>query len=180
MKKDGIQSHLTPKEAAKAKEDTPQPLLNAQPRAAKWFPTKLHNKDLHEKKRLSITMNLRRHHDRRLSNASPGSTFSRLSSSHLYDQSPQHNGAEDGIVEDALKDVSLAVDFPGVQLIKDLHEDEGVEDDGVVLRRWAVEGAVPPAVDVKHLLTCEWKGQTLLSGWLLQFNHFHFIRWSID
>lgn len=125
-------------------------------------------------------MNLRRHHNHRLSNASPGSTFSRFSRSHLYNQRSQHNGAEDGIVEDALKDVSLAVDFPGVQLIKDLHEDEGVEDDGVMLRRWAVEGAVPPAVDVKHLLTCEGKGQTDLSGWLLQFNHFNFMRWSND
>lgn len=50
MKKDGVQPHLTPKEAAKAKEDTPQPLLNAQPHAAKWFPTKLHNEDLNEEK----------------------------------------------------------------------------------------------------------------------------------
>lgn len=85
------------------------------------------------------------------------STFPRFLRSHLYDQSSQYNGAEDWIVEDALKDVSLAVNFTGVQLIKDLHEDEGVEDDGVVLRRWAVEGGVPPTVDVKHLLTCEWK-----------------------
>lgn len=51
MKNDGVQSHLTPKEAAKAKEDTPQPLLNGQPHAAKWFPTKLHNEDLHEVKK---------------------------------------------------------------------------------------------------------------------------------
>lgn len=89
--------------------------------------------------------------------------FSRFLRSHLYDQSSQHNGAEDWIVEDSLKDVSLAVNFAGVQLVKDLHEDKGVEDDGIVLRPWAVEGGVPPAVDVKHLFTCEWKGQTLLS-----------------
>lgn len=92
--------------------------------------------------------------------------FSKFLQPHLYDQSSQYNGAEDWIVEDALKDVSLAVNFTGVQLIKDLHEDEGVEDDGVVLRRWAVKGGVPPAVNVKHFFTCEWKGQTLLSGWL--------------
>lgn len=98
--------------------------------------------------------------------ASHGSTFSRFLRSHLNDQRSQNDGAEDWIVEDALENVSLAVNFTGVQLVKDLHEDEGVEDDGVVLRRRAVQGGVPPAVDVEHLLTCEQKGQTLRSGWL--------------
>lgn len=51
MKNDGVQSHLTPKEAAEAKEDAPQPLLNGQPYAAKRFSTKLHNEDLHEEKK---------------------------------------------------------------------------------------------------------------------------------
>lgn len=112
---------------------------------------------------LRFPPNLRSHHHC-LDGASRGTMSSRFLRSHLYDQSSQDNGAEDWIVEDALKNVSLAVNFTGVQLIKDLHEDEGVEDDGVVLRREAVEGGVPPAVDVKHLLTCKGKGQTLRSG----------------
>lgn len=89
-----------------------------------------------------------------------------LLTSYLYNQSSQYNGAEDWIVEDPLKDVPLAVNLTGVQLIKDLHQDEGVEDDGVVFRRWGVEGRIPPIVDVKHLFTCKGKGQTLLSRWL--------------
>lgn len=51
MRNDGVRSHLTPEEAAKAKEDAPQPLLNGQPHAAERFPTKLHNEDLHEEKK---------------------------------------------------------------------------------------------------------------------------------
>lgn len=116
-----------------------------------------------KKKKLSISMNLLSHRDC-LDDATHGSTFFRFLRSHLDDQSSQYDGAEDWVVEDALKDVSLAVNFTRVQLIKDLHEDEGVEDDGVVLGRWAVEGRVPPAVDVKHPFTCEWRGQTRLSG----------------
>lgn len=92
--------------------------------------------------------------------------FSGLLRSYLYDQCPQHNRTEDRVVEDPLKDVSLAVNFTGVQLVKDLHEDEGVEDDGVMLRRGGVERGVPPVVDFKHLLTCERKGQMLVSRWL--------------
>lgn len=154
-----VQPHLTPQEASKTKEDTPQPLLNAQAHATKRFPTKLHNQDLHGEKKKGL----------RSSTAASMTTGPRLQGflgSHLYDQSPQHNGAEDRIVEDALEDVPLAVDLAGVQLVKDLHEDEGVEDDGVVLRRRGVEGRVPPTVNVKHLFTCEKKGQTLLNRWL--------------
>lgn len=90
----------------------------------------------------------------------------RLLRSYLYDQRPQHNGTEDRVVEDPLKDVSLAVNLPGVQLVKDLHEDEGVEDDGVMLRRGGVKRGVPPVVDFKHPFACERRGQMLLSRWL--------------
>lgn len=55
------------------------------------------------------------------------------------------------------------MNLAGVELVKDLHEDERVEDDGVVLRGRCVEGGVPPTVNVKYLLTCEREGQTLLS-----------------
>lgn len=94
------------------------------------------------------------------------SMFSRLLRPYLYDQCPQHNRTEDGVVEDPLKDVSLAVNLTGVQLVKDLHEDEGVEDDGVMLGRGGVKRGVPPVVDFKHLFTCERKGRMRLSWWL--------------
>lgn len=55
------------------------------------------------------------------------------------------------------------MNFAGVELVEDLHEDKGVEDDGVVLRWRGVEWGVPPAVDVKYLLTCDREGQTPLS-----------------
>ncbi|KAF3843891.1 hypothetical protein F7725_015939 [Dissostichus mawsoni] len=54
---------------------------------------------------------------------------------------------------DAVKHVPLAVDLAGVELVEDLHEDKRVEDDGVVLGGRRVEGGVPAAVDVEHVLT---------------------------
>lgn len=108
-------------------------------------------------------MNLRRYHH---CLSGYRSMFSPLLRSYLYDQRPQHNRTEDRVVEDPLEDVSLAVNLTGIQLVKDLHEDEGVEDDGVMLRRGRVKRGVPPAVDFKHLFTCERKGQMLLSRWL--------------
>lgn len=44
------------------------------------------------------------------------------------------------------------MDLASIDLIKKLHEDEGVEDDGVVFRGRGVEGRVAAAVDVKHAL----------------------------
>lgn len=130
-------------------------------------------------------MKLRRHH-----HCFKGyrSMFSQLLRAYLYDQCPQHNRTEDRVVEHPLKDVSLAVDFTGVQLVKDLHEDEGVEDDGVMLRRGGMKRGVPPVVDLKHLFTCERKGQMLLSRWLYTIMPFYtshiYIRisclWCVD
>lgn len=71
---------------------------------------------------------------------------------HLHSEGAKHDGAEDGVPEDAVKDVALAVDLPGVDLVEELHHDEGVEDDGVVLGRRRVQGGVAAAVDVKDLL----------------------------
>lgn len=53
---------------------------------------------------------------------------------HLHSKCAKNNGAEDGVPEDAIKDVPLSMDFSGVNLVKELHHDEGVEDDGVVFR----------------------------------------------
>lgn len=44
------------------------------------------------------------------------------------------------------------MDFPGVDLVEELHHDEGVEDDGVVLGRRRVQGSVAATIDVKDLL----------------------------
>lgn len=44
------------------------------------------------------------------------------------------------------------MDLASVDLVEKLHEDKGVEDDGVVLRGRGVERSVAAAVDVKHAL----------------------------
>lgn len=44
------------------------------------------------------------------------------------------------------------MNLAGVDLVEELHEDEGVEDDGVVLGGRGVEGSVAAAVDVEHAL----------------------------
>lgn len=46
------------------------------------------------------------------------------------------------------------MDLASVELVEDLHEDEGIEDNGVVLRGRGMKRGVPPAVNVKHLLAC--------------------------
>ena len=81
---------------------------------------------------------------------------------YLQDEGAQDHAAEDGVPVDALEHVPLAVDLPGVDLVEELHHDEDVEDDGVVLRGRGVEGGVPPAVNVKHGLTCWGEGQRIL------------------
>lgn len=52
---------------------------------------------------------------------------------YLDGKGAQHDGAEDGVPEDAVEDVALAVDLAGIDLVEELHHDEGVEDDGVML-----------------------------------------------
>lgn len=53
--------------------------------------------------------------------------------SYLNCKGAQDDSAEDGVAEDAVEDVALAVDLAGIDLVEELHHDEGVEDDGVVL-----------------------------------------------
>lgn len=72
---------------------------------------------------------------------------------YLHNKGSQDNGAEDGVVENALKDVPFSVDLASVELVEDLHEDECVEHNGVVFRGWSVKRGVPARVDVEHLLT---------------------------
>lgn len=45
------------------------------------------------------------------------------------------------------------MDFSGIDLVEELHHDEGIEDDGVVLGWRRVERSIAPAVNVKDLLT---------------------------
>lgn len=49
------------------------------------------------------------------------------------------------------------MDFPSIDLIEELHHDEAVEDDGVVLRWRSVERGVAATVNVKYLFTCKRK-----------------------
>ena len=76
------------------------------------------------------------------------------SEAHLHGEGPHHDGAEDGVGEDAVEHVPLSVDLAGVDLVEELHEDEGVEDDGVVLRGRGVQRGVTAAVDVENALAC--------------------------
>lgn len=71
---------------------------------------------------------------------------------HLHSKGPENDGAKDGIGKYPIKDVSLSVDLASIDLIEKLHEDEGVENDGVVLRGRGVERSIATAVDVKHAL----------------------------
>ena len=54
---------------------------------------------------------------------------------YLHSKCTKNNGAEDGVSEDAIKDVPFSMYFTSIYLIEQLHHDKGVEDDGVVLRR---------------------------------------------
>lgn len=71
---------------------------------------------------------------------------------YLDGESAQNDGAEDGISENAIKHVPLSMDFACVDLVEELHHDEGVEDDGVVLGWRRMQRRVPATVNVKDLL----------------------------
>jgi len=83
-----------------------------------------------------------------------------FTSPHLDGDGAEHDGAEDGVSEDALEHVALPVNLAGVDLVEDLHHDEGVEDDGVVFGRRGVEGGEAPVVDVEDPLACRCAGGT--------------------
>lgn len=137
-------SHLSPQEAAEAQEDTPQPLLDGQTHTAERFTTKLHNDDLQEER--ETTSHIFYHFTPW---PWPGVIIASPLTGYLYDEGSQDDGAEDDVVEDSLKDVPLAVNLAGIELIEDLHQDKRVEHNGVVLRGRGVEGRVPATVDVK-------------------------------
>ena len=73
----------------------------------------------------------------------------------LQDEGAQDHAAEDGVAVDALEHVPLPVDLAGVDLVEELHHDEHVEDDGVVLRGRGVERSVTATVNVEDVLTWE-------------------------
>lgn len=56
--------------------------------------------------------------------------------SHLADECAQDHRAEDEVAEDARKDIPLSMDLAGVDFIEELHQHEGVENNGVVLAGW--------------------------------------------
>lgn len=51
----------------------------------------------------------------------------------LHAEGAQHDAAEDRVAKDSIKHIPLAMDLASIDLIEELHEDEGVEDDCVVL-----------------------------------------------
>lgn len=72
---------------------------------------------------------------------------------YLHSKCAKNNGAENGVPKDPLKHVPLSMYFPSINLIKQLHHNECVEDDGVVLRWRSVERSITTTVDVKDSLT---------------------------
>lgn len=72
---------------------------------------------------------------------------------YLNSKCTQYNSAKNRISEDAIKDISFAMDFPCVDFIEKLHHDKGVEDNGVMLWRRRVKWCIPPTVNLKHFLT---------------------------
>lgn len=80
--------------------------------------------------------------------------FQRFKASDLHGKSAQHNAAEDRVAKDAIKHIPLSVDLASIDLIEELHEDEGVEDDCVVLGGRRVQWSIAPAVNVKDLFPC--------------------------
>lgn len=72
---------------------------------------------------------------------------------YLQREGPQYNAAEDRVPVDTFEHVPLSVDLPGIDFVEELHHDEHVEHDGVVLWRWGVQGSVSPTVDVEKVLT---------------------------
>ena len=65
------------------------------------------------------------------------------------------NAVIDGISENALEHVALAVNLSGVDLVKESHHHERVEDDGEVLRRCCGVRLVSTRIDIQKLFT--WK-----------------------
>lgn len=78
---------------------------------------------------------------------------------YLYAECSQDDGTEDRVVDDPFEDVPLPMNLAGVELIKELHQDKGVEHNGVVLGGRGVQGRVPAIVYIKYLLTCERQGR---------------------
>lgn len=76
-----------------------------------------------------------------------------MTPAYLHSKGAKNNRAEDRVPEDAIKDIPLSVNFSSVYLIKELHHDKGVEDDGVVFRWRRVERSIAATVNVKDLLT---------------------------
>ena len=69
---------------------------------------------------------------------------------HLRDKCTDKNADENHIGEDTGEDVSFAVDLPGVNFIKYLHEYEGVEDHGEMLRRCCMQRETSSVVNVEN------------------------------
>ncbi len=92
---------------------------------------------------------------------------------YLDNKGTKDDTAEDQIVEDAFKDVPFTVDLSGVDLVEKLHHYKGVEDDGVVFRRWRMEGGVPAAVNVKQFLSYGNKQGEFdqINEWILSRTH---------
>lgn len=148
--------YLSPQQGSEAQDSAPEPLVDGEAHTAERLPSKLHDDDLRETEAAGKEPTASYY----------GATAALLkcelktaSPRHLDDEGAEDNAAEDGVVEDAFKDVALAVDLAGVDLVEQLHQHEGVEDDGVVLGGRRVERGVPAAVDVKQFLSCERRGR---------------------
>ncbi len=91
---------------------------------------------------------------------------------YLDNEGTKDNTTEDKVVEDAFKDIPFAVDLAGIDLVEKLHHHKGIEDNGVVFRRWGVEGCIPAVVNVKQFLSYgnSQRGFVKLNGWIYPGN----------
>lgn len=76
---------------------------------------------------------------------------------YLDSKGAEYNCAENGISEYAVEHIALSVDLTGIDFIEELHQNECVEDDGVMFRWRGVQGGIPSTVDIKDSFSCKHK-----------------------
>lgn len=74
--------------------------------------------------------------------------FSSPNNNYLWKRRANPNTVEYRVSEQPLEDITLAMDFSGVDLIEEGHHNESVEDNSEVLRRFRSQGVVAAWWDV--------------------------------
>lgn len=78
------------------------------------------------------------------------------SKSHLRQGSANPNGVEDGVGKYSLEDVSLAMNFSGVEFVEQRHHDKRIENNGEVLSGPATMiDSISARGNVEHYVSCK-------------------------